>query len=96
MHGVPYGVWLAQNLFLCNSLVFHVGKPGQDFVEFFYEALVPWVHYIPIAEDMSGESNLFLLSNISSFCSSCQFSEARIPSLLVSRISQGAVGAHSI
>jgi|EP01047_Picozoa_sp_COSAG01_P076883 hypothetical protein len=38
-----------KHLFLCNSLVFHVGKTGNDFIEFFYEALVPWVHYIPIA-----------------------------------------------
>jgi hypothetical protein len=42
-----------KHLFLCNSLVFHVGNTGNDFVEFFYEALVPWVHYIPIDQEMS-------------------------------------------
>jgi protein glucosyltransferase len=29
--------------------VFHV---GDDWVEFFYPALKPWVHYIPVAEDL--------------------------------------------
>lgn len=33
-------------LFLCRSLVFHV---GDEWMEFFYHALKPWVHYIPVS-----------------------------------------------
>jgi hypothetical protein len=48
----------ADSLTICDCLltkqVFHVGNhTGNDFVEFFYEALIPWVHYIPVREDMS-------------------------------------------
>ncbi|XP_063301858.1 protein O-glucosyltransferase 1 [Pelobates fuscus] len=39
-----------KHLFLCGSLVFHVGKEWQ---EFFYHRLEPWVHYIPISQDLS-------------------------------------------
>uniref|UniRef100_A0A182NCX2 Glycosyl transferase CAP10 domain-containing protein n=1 Tax=Anopheles dirus TaxID=7168 RepID=A0A182NCX2_9DIPT len=34
-----------KHLFLCRSLVFHVGDEWQ---EFFYPALKPWVHYVPV------------------------------------------------
>jgi len=34
-----------KHLFLCKSLVFHV---GTDWLEFFYEKLIPWYHYIPV------------------------------------------------
>ncbi|XP_055852070.1 O-glucosyltransferase rumi homolog [Episyrphus balteatus] len=34
-----------KHLFLCKSLVFHV---GSEWNEFFYFAMKPWVHYIPI------------------------------------------------
>jgi len=34
-----------KHLFLCRSLVFHV---GSDWLEFFYEKLIPWYHYIPV------------------------------------------------
>lgn len=34
-----------KHLFLCHSLVFHVGDEWQ---EFFYSGLKPWVHYVPI------------------------------------------------
>jgi protein glucosyltransferase len=34
-----------KHLFLCRSLVFHV---GDEWLEFFYPALHPWVHYIPV------------------------------------------------
>lgn len=34
-----------KHLFLCKSLVFHVGDEWQ---EFFYKSLKPWVHYIPV------------------------------------------------
>lgn len=34
-----------KHLFLCKSLVFHVGDEWQ---EFFYDSLKPWVHYIPV------------------------------------------------
>ena len=39
-----------KHLFLCGSLVFHV---GQDWTEFFYQGLKPWVHYVPVSKDMS-------------------------------------------
>jgi len=44
-----------KHLFLCNSLVFHVGPQsnGNDWLEFFYPAMKPWVHYVPIGTDMS-------------------------------------------
>lgn len=34
-----------KHLFLCKSLVFHV---GSEWNEFFYFAMKPWVHYVPI------------------------------------------------
>lgn len=39
-----------KHLFLCSSLVFHV---GSEWLEFFYPAMKPWVHYIPIKQDLS-------------------------------------------
>ncbi|KAM4711058.1 protein O-glucosyltransferase 1 [Anableps anableps] len=39
-----------KHLFLCGSLVFHVGDEWQ---EFFYHQLRPWVHYIPVKQDLS-------------------------------------------
>lgn len=39
-----------KHLFLCGSLVFHV---GDEWVEFFYTQLKPWVHYIPVKTDLS-------------------------------------------
>jgi protein glucosyltransferase len=35
-----------KHLFLCKSLVFHV---GDEWIEFFYPELKPWVHYIPVS-----------------------------------------------
>lgn len=37
-----------KHLFLCRSLVFHV---GDEWTEFYYDAMVPWVHYIPVPKD---------------------------------------------
>ena len=34
-----------KHLFVCKALVFHV---GDEWLEFFYPALKPWVHYIPV------------------------------------------------
>ena len=39
-----------KHLFLCKSLVFHV---GDEWTEFFYPALKPWVHYIPVDKGAS-------------------------------------------
>lgn len=39
-----------KHLFLCGSLVFHVGNEWQ---EFFYPAMRPWVHYVPVSADPS-------------------------------------------
>ncbi|XP_038224580.1 protein O-glucosyltransferase 1 isoform X3 [Dermochelys coriacea] len=39
-----------KHLFLCGSLVFHV---GEEWLEFFYPQLKPWVHYIPVKPDLS-------------------------------------------
>ncbi|XP_013193124.2 O-glucosyltransferase rumi homolog [Amyelois transitella] len=41
-----------KHLFLCKSLVFHV---GDSWLEFFYPALKPWVHYVPISASASKE-----------------------------------------
>ncbi|XP_029052282.1 O-glucosyltransferase rumi homolog [Osmia bicornis bicornis] len=37
-----------KHLFLCRSLVFHV---GDEWTEFYYEAMIPWIHYIPVPKD---------------------------------------------
>ncbi|CAN7999062.1 unnamed protein product [Ixodes hexagonus] len=39
-----------KHLFLCKSLVFHV---GDEWLEFFYPGLKPWVHYIPLGTNLS-------------------------------------------
>ncbi|XP_033866639.1 protein O-glucosyltransferase 1-like isoform X2 [Acipenser ruthenus] len=39
-----------KHLFLCGSLVFHV---GEEWLEFFYPQLKPWIHYIPVKQDLS-------------------------------------------
>ncbi|XP_030059752.1 protein O-glucosyltransferase 1 [Microcaecilia unicolor] len=39
-----------KHLFLCGSLVFHV---GAEWLEFFYPQLKPWVHFIPVKQDLS-------------------------------------------
>ena len=39
-----------KHLFLCDSVVFHV---GDEWKEFFYPAMKPWVHYIPVPTDLS-------------------------------------------
>ncbi|XP_058042907.1 protein O-glucosyltransferase 1 isoform X1 [Ahaetulla prasina] len=44
-----------KHLFLCGSLVFHV---GEDWQEFFYPQLKPWVHYIPVQSDLSNVREL--------------------------------------
>ncbi|CAD0195297.1 unnamed protein product [Chrysodeixis includens] len=41
-----------KHLFLCKSLVFHV---GDQWLEFFYPSLKPWVHYIPISTKATQE-----------------------------------------
>jgi len=38
-----------KHLFLCKSLVFHV---GEDWTEFFYGEMKPWVHFIPLSVDL--------------------------------------------
>lgn len=44
-----------KHLFLCGSLVFHV---GDEWLEFFYSALKPWVHFIPVKTDLSDARDL--------------------------------------
>ncbi|XP_058987446.1 O-glucosyltransferase rumi-like [Musca domestica] len=39
-----------KHLFLCRSLVFHV---GNEWLEFFYPALKPWKHYVPLDKNPS-------------------------------------------
>ncbi|CAF3539978.1 unnamed protein product [Rotaria sp. Silwood1] len=46
-----------RHLFLCGSLVIHV---GSDWIEFFYDYLEPWYHYIPITIDLYDVENLLL------------------------------------
>lgn len=47
-----------KHLFLCKSLVFHVGDEWQ---EFFYTSLKPWVHYVPVKSNPSIEDIADLL-----------------------------------
>ncbi|KAJ8047044.1 Protein O-glucosyltransferase 1 [Holothuria leucospilota] len=44
-----------KHLFLCGSLVFHV---GDEWLEFFYPALKPWVHYIPVPSSLENVKEL--------------------------------------
>ncbi|XP_074644839.1 protein O-glucosyltransferase 1-like [Tubulanus polymorphus] len=44
-----------KHLFLCGSTVFHV---GDEWLEFFYPALKPWVHYIPVKKDLTNVRTL--------------------------------------
>ncbi|XP_011501303.1 PREDICTED: O-glucosyltransferase rumi homolog [Ceratosolen solmsi marchali] len=37
-----------KHLFLCGSLVFHV---GNEWTEFYYHAMKPWIHYIPVPKN---------------------------------------------
>jgi protein glucosyltransferase len=46
-----------RHLFLCGSLVLHV---GSDWIEFFYNNLQPWYHYIPITTDLNDVENILL------------------------------------
>ncbi|KAL4715219.1 hypothetical protein ACJJTC_007801 [Scirpophaga incertulas] len=41
-----------KHLFLCKSLVFHV---GDEWLEFFYPLLKPWVHYVPVSPKATQE-----------------------------------------
>ncbi|KAK3734105.1 hypothetical protein RRG08_000020 [Elysia crispata] len=44
-----------KHLFLCGSTVFHV---GNEWLEFFYPALKPWVHYVPVKQDLTDAREL--------------------------------------
>ncbi|XP_003370406.1 KDEL motif-containing protein 1, partial [Trichinella spiralis] len=44
-----------RHLFLCRSLVFHV---GDEWKEFFYYQMKPWIHYIPVKEDLNDVEEL--------------------------------------
>lgn len=46
-----------KHLFLCRSLVFHV---GSEWLEFFYPSLKPWVHFIPVPSNAE-EGEIFHL-----------------------------------
>jgi len=39
-----------KHLFLCRSLVLHV---GEEWLEFFYPLMKPWVHYVPVRQDLA-------------------------------------------
>lgn len=58
MRGVAASFRL-KHLFLCGSLVIHF---GDEWTEFFYEALKPWIHYVPVATNATQEELLALLS----------------------------------
>lgn len=47
-----------KHLFLCKSLVFHV---GDEYKEFFYDSLIPWVHFVPLAANPTLEDILDVL-----------------------------------
>lgn len=44
-----------KHLFLCKCLVLHV---GEDWKEFFYPSLKPWVHYLPVRTDLENVEEL--------------------------------------
>ncbi|EDW80613.2 uncharacterized protein Dwil_GK11623 [Drosophila willistoni] len=41
-----------RHILLCKSLVLHV---GQEWQEFFYSSLKPWIHYVPVGSNASEE-----------------------------------------
>ncbi len=43
-----------KHLFLCGSLVLHA---GEEWTEFFYPAMRPWLHYLPVPSG-AGEADL--------------------------------------
>lgn len=47
-----------KHLFLCRSLVVHVGNQWE---EFFYPALRPWIHYVPLSSKAREEDIMGLL-----------------------------------
>lgn len=47
-----------KHLFLCGSLVFHV---GDEWIEFFYPSMKPWVHYIPVRKNFNRTDILTLM-----------------------------------
>ncbi|OCT91429.1 hypothetical protein XELAEV_18014483mg [Xenopus laevis] len=49
-----------KHLFLCGSLVFHV---GDNWLEFFYNCLEPWVHYVPVSPDLEDLRELLQFVN---------------------------------
>ncbi|XP_041348590.1 protein O-glucosyltransferase 1-like [Gigantopelta aegis] len=48
-----------KHLFLCDSLVFHV---GDEWLEFFYPAMKPWVHYVPVKQDLTDVRELLIFA----------------------------------
>ena len=44
-----------KHLFLCGSLVFHV---GDEWLEFYYAEMQPWYHYVPVATDLANVEQL--------------------------------------
>lgn len=44
---------------MCKSLVFHV---GDDWLEFFYPSLKPWIHYVPINPKATQEEILHYIN----------------------------------
>ena len=48
-----------RHLFLCGSLVLHV---GSDWIEFFYDRLEPWYHYIPISTNLNEVEEILLFA----------------------------------
>ncbi|XP_031343863.1 O-glucosyltransferase rumi homolog isoform X2 [Photinus pyralis] len=47
-----------KHILLCKSLVFHV---GDEWLEFFYGSLKPWVHYIPVEANANKETMRLLI-----------------------------------
>lgn len=45
-----------RHLFLCRSLVLHV---GDEWEEFFYPSLKPWVHYLPVKQNLSNARYIY-------------------------------------
>ncbi|RXM97808.1 Complex I assembly factor TIMMDC1, mitochondrial [Acipenser ruthenus] len=83
-----------KHLFLCGSLVFHV---GEEWLEFFYPQLKPWVHYIPVKQDLSdlGELLQFVKEN-DNFAQEIAKSEMQTYSEEVTNIVKSAVMAAAV
>eukprot|EP00295_Goniomonas_pacifica_P026463 CAMPEP_0175938630 /NCGR_PEP_ID=MMETSP0108-20121206/22803_1 /TAXON_ID=195067 ORGANISM="Goniomonas pacifica, Strain CCMP1869" /NCGR_SAMPLE_ID=MMETSP0108 /ASSEMBLY_ACC=CAM_ASM_000204 /LENGTH=348 /DNA_ID=CAMNT_0017262903 /DNA_START=17 /DNA_END=1063 /DNA_ORIENTATION=- len=53
-----------RHLFMCGSLVFDL---ESDWAEFYYAAMKPWVHYVPVAQGATDEETMTNIESLLTF-----------------------------